>query len=357
MFTVSLLFVYFSLLGYLLLIGILYYNGIRIYSPVENGKHLKHIFVLFTLLGIYGAFTGDYPHFGQILHNLQYNRRYMTHMETIYVDIAKYVDYNYTLFRVSISILSYSLLYWILKINNCLDYRVLFFYAIFELQYAIEGRQQCSIYMFYLGVYLLLIRKHFLTGISLMALSLIFHKSGITALAILPFLVFKFNKRNLWLSIIMFPFIVYIENSLLNSYLSESDIELAGSNYFTASDFSRTITMKIVYVMRILLQYSIAIWLLRKTSWKRSKTGRISAKLLYGAMYITSALFFLNIDQLTPFDRSLRLWWIPMFVILAQTLHTHFKRNRFLIKTSFLYIIFSIGYALLVYRYQPNCYV
>jgi len=366
MFTISLLFVYTSLIFYLLTIGLLYFNASSLKTPVCNHKNVWRFFVMLAVIYVYGAFGGDYPHYGQIVSNIYRHSRYLSHFEDIYIDLAKYVEGDYVLFRVIIAITSFVSLYWIFKLTNRVDYRILFLYSIFEFMHAVEGRQQCSIYMFFLGLFILMtVRKRVLIlvlGLCLLILSSFLHKSGYLNYAVLAFLLFKFSKRNIIISLLLFPLVVKLENDVLSMILKSSDTDFAGAGYLTADDFSRTFVMQFIFTTRIIIQYLIAFWILSKVRTKynlnqASNLDLVNAKMLYGAMYISSALFFLDIDQLTLFDRSLRLWWIPSLILIGSIIKPQLTKNKFIFNLTLIYLFVSVMYILVAIRYQPKFYV
>lgn len=346
-----------SLTGYLLFVLIIFYYGLRKKTPVRNSQHLKWIFACMILLGVYSAFTGDYPHYAVIVSNVYHHSKYLTHFEEIYVNIVHFFNGDYTLFRLTVYSISFISLYYVLKATQCLDIRILLLYTCLELQAAIEGRQQCSYNIFYLGIALLLLKRKYILGIVFVFLSTLLHKSGIISFALLPFLFFRFNKRNILISFILFPFVVYLKNMVLMEILSDDSTEIAGSSYFNSEDFSRTIYMKICYYGVIWIQYALGIITLYKCLKSRFVADtNIWAPLLFGCMYISSALFFLDIEQSTPFYRSLRLWWLPMLFLMGKFINPSITKNKKIFLLSVCYITLNLLYLVLVYRYQPNYY-
>lgn len=362
MIVITSFFVYFSLFCYIMTTWLLFQNSLLLRQSVHNRSTAKYFIIILAVIYTYGAFGGDYPHYAEILSNLHHHKTNITHFEDLYVTLNTYLNGNYDLFRLCLAILSFVPLYWILKLTNRLDYRILFLYAVFEFPKAVEGRQQCAIYLFFLGLYILIKNHKALIGLILIITSWIFHKSGYICYALLPFVLFNFSKRNIFISILLFPLIVIFENNLLIHILNSPDNQFAGSSYLTAEAFSMTTAMKVIYYFRIALQYFLGIYLLKKffLIYKRDKylcIENISAKLLYGAIYISTLLFFIKIDQTTLFDRSLRIWWIPLLVLAGGIIKKRFINNKMILSISLITFLLSIAYILLIIRYQGNYYV
>lgn len=215
-----------------------------------------------------------------------------------------------------------------------------------------RGRQQIAIYLAMLGLILFLLKEKRTLAIILMVVSFFFHKSSILFPLILIFLAFPLNRRNVLLLLACMPFAILVENFLLKQLIA-SNAQFAGDDYLTMEAFSRTTAMSILQNGRSLFYYLIGIFIL----WKVGHAKNVHpfylsmAKVLFGAMYITTILLFLDIEQNTLFLRSMRYWRIPMLLCLPPILNTKFTKNTFLILCTLAIFIFALFYTVMMLRY------
>lgn len=348
-----------SFIGFVLIALILFAKSERTLRPYYNVpfKKIWWVFAVFTLLSVYGAFTGDYPSFKVIVEELNTRKSFLsyTHIEEVYAWIALAVKGNYDLWRLTIAIISYVSLYFCLKFTGTLNYRTLFLFSTWELWGAIMGRQQCSIYVLLLGLLLIWIKKKYLFGLLLVLISYFLHKGGMIGFSILPFLFVKINNKNLVLLAILFPVIISGEQ-LLVDYL-KTDENFSGRNYLEIDDFDRTIFNLIDYWCRVIGAYIFGIWiLLRFKKYKHIKWCNYTARFLLGAIYITSLLYFLPIEQKTPFDRSLRFWYLPILFLSSRAMHQKLDHNKFIIGLSWFNMLLVVLYMIMSFRGQAYLY-
>lgn len=320
-------------------------------------KKIWLVFVALIVLSVYGAFTGDYPSFKEIVEELTTRKSYLmfTHFEEVYIWLAQAVEGNYDLWRLGIALVSYTSLFFCLKLTGSLNYRTLFLFSTWELWGAVMGRQQCSTYILTLGLILIWTRRKYLFGFLFIILSLFLHKGGLIGLAILPFVFIKINKPNLIVLMIVFVIVASGEQILLD-YLKEDD-DFVGKNYLQIEDFDRTIFNLIDWWARVISIYIFGFWvLLRFRKYKHIKWCNYMARFLLGAMYVSSLIFFIPIEQRTPFERSLRLWYIPMFLLGVRAMNTRWDRNKLIIILSWFNMVMVILYMIMSFRGQIDKY-
>lgn len=364
MYKTSLALYYGSFLGYISIVIYVFIKAVLKKKPITNDYNLKYVITIFAIIAVWGAFTGDYPHYKEIVNNIHTRVRFLTHFEDIYIWIVDYVNGDYTLFRIFISSISFISLYWIFKLSACLDYRIVFLYSALEFMAAIEGRQQCCIYIFYLGIIICLEEKKRLLGLIFIIASSFFHKSFVINILLLPFLFIKINRKNILLLLIAFPFIVYLENMIVDRLMIDKTVSAMKSiNYLSNEDFSRTFAMEILYKTTLLTLYGIGFITLRKY-YIRRKNLYIKkdlllvhfARLLFGAVYISSLIYFLDINQSTPFARSIRLWFIPLLIVMSRQLRPRLLTNKLIVSLSLCYLLLQLLYTYMIYRYQATEY-
>lgn len=359
MYSIPVIFFWFSFLVFVLLVAFVYYNALTVRGPIRNSKSTDMYYVMFALLGVFGAFTGDFVSYGDEVARMATQQRYASHFEDIYIWFIKVTEGNYLAFRVFMSVMSYALLYWLLRLFNKSDLRVLFLYCALEYVFAIEGRQQINIYMFFLGVFLMIGRKKYIYGVLLVIVSYFFHKGGVFCSFLLPFLLFKLNARNLVIAMVLFPVIVIVENNILDWALGIRLRDMRGLTYLDAEDFSRTAAMKVVYYGRIAIQYVLALWALWKYVKFKDKVPKVYgyvASMLFGSIYLSSCLLLLDIEQMTLFDRSLRVSWMPIIILGAEFLKPRLGKNKLVLACCFSYLALSAAYTYLVSIYQSFYY-
>lgn len=348
-----------SFIGFVLTPIVLFAKSERTLRPPLNIplRRIWWVFVALILLSVFGAFTGDYPSFKIIVQELNTRRSYLsyTHFEEVYSWLALAVRGNYDLWRLGIALFSYISLYFCLKISGSLNYRTLFLFSTWELWGAVMGRQQCSIYILMLGLLLIWIKRKYFFGLLLIIASYFLHKGGMIGLTILPFIFIKVDNKNVILLAILFPILVSSEQ-LLVDYL-KNDEEFAGRNYLEIDDFDRTLFNQIDYWCRVISAYALGIWtMLRFKKYKHIKWCNYMARFLMGAIYVSSLLYFLPIDQKTPFDRSLRFWYLPFCLISSRAMHPKLDRNMFIIGLSWFNMLLVVLYMIMSFRGQAVLY-
>lgn len=348
-----------SFLAFILLPAFFQLKAEKTLNPPFNVplKKIWWVFVALILLSVYGAFTGDYPSFKEIVEELYTRKSYLsyTHLEEVYVWLANAVEGNYDLWRLGIALVSYTSLFFCLKLTGSLNYRTLFLFSTWELWGAVMGRQQCSIYVLILGLILIWTQRKYLFGFLLIILSLFLHKGGLIGLAILPFVFIKINKPNITVLLIVFAIIASGEQILLD-YLKEDD-DFVGKNYLEIEDFDRTIFNLIDWWARVVSTYLFGFWVLFKfQKYKRIKWCNYMSRFLLGAMYVSSLIFFIPIEQRSPFDRSLRLWYIPIILLATRAMNKKWDRNIFIIILSWFNMVMVILYMIMSLRGQIDKY-
>lgn len=323
--------------------------------PVKN-SNITLLYFSFVLLGIFGAFTGDFPTLIIILNEIYAYPNYLTHLEPIYVWICEFVKGDIYLWRCFIAIISFTSFFFILKESKTFNYLSLLIFGCVELFNVINGRQQCSIFIFFLG-FIIFLKNNKILGIILILISIFFHKSGFLSLLLLSLIAIKLSKRKLIFSLATFPIMVIIENIIFKKYFLTSDEIVAGSAYFTAEDFDRSFLGTINYYGRIFLAYMISILTIYKV--RKIPLNNINcylSRFLFWSIYATSLLYFLPIKQMTLFDRSMQLWWIPVIILANSFIRPEFRKNRAFIGLVMSYFILTIMYLVLSYRYQSFYY-
>lgn len=324
-------------------------------GPIHNEKSvpLRWLFIVcMVLLSVFAQFTGDYVGYKNIVNSVFSQIRFIAHFEDVYVWIIHAVTGNYELFRLVIALLTYIPLYYIFAKARIFDPRIIFFFCVWDLWNALEGRQQIAIYLAMLGLILLLLKEKKILGLVLIAVSFFFHKSSMMFPLILVALAFSLNRRNVLICLAFLPVAVVLENTLLKHILA-SNAQFAGDAYLTMEAFGRTTAMSILQNGRTLLYYMVAIFIIVKMMKAKNVHPfyRAMSKILFGAVYISTVLLFLDIEQNTLFLRSIRYWRIPMLCCLPVIMEKKFYKNSYLIICTFGIFFFALLYTLVMMRY------
>lgn len=164
-------------------------------------------------------------------------------LEALYYSLARFVGYNYLLFRFLVwggtAALSY-LLGKRLGVNKNL---YLFFYIIIALDIFSFQRGSLAMAMGFLGYSYIIkpLRHHrlisIILGISLIVLSTLFHKSAYFFIPVFLLSFIRFNKRRLVLLMIAAPFMIYMVNAYLSDFLLNMGTDGAVLNATAMQDY------------------------------------------------------------------------------------------------------------------------
>ena len=319
----------------------------------EKSVPLRWLFILcMVLLSVYAQFTGDYVGYKDIVNSIFSQIRFIPHFEDVYVWIIHAVTGDYEMFRLVIALLTYIPIYFIFTKARIFDPRIIFFFCVWDLWNALEGRQQIAIYLAMLGLIMLLLKQKKILALALIVVSFFFHKSSIMFPLMLLALAFNLNRRNVFIALAFLPAAVLLENTLLKHILS-SNAQFAGDAYLTMEAFGRTTAMSILQNGRTVLYYMVAVFIIVRMMKAKDVHPfyRAMAKVLFGAVYLSTVLIFLDIEQNTLFLRSIRYWRIPMLCCLPVVMNKKFYKNSYLIICSLGIFFFALLYTLMMMRY------
>ena len=202
-----------------ILISLLY-----ITYKVNQGKYYPRLlykcyFLLFIYLGTYAYFTGDYAHYQHEISRLSTNPLNPTHMEFVYIFLAKWVNGDYTLWRLHVFVTMFLLLGYLLKLTRTNNFQTLFWYSLFILPDAVGGRCPIAITAYFIAV-VYLSRRKYLQGFFFAILGAFMHKTILPILLFLPFSRIKINSKLFVLSYPLFLIVGITFNRYLIDYLA-----------------------------------------------------------------------------------------------------------------------------------------
>lgn len=335
---------------YIYITFILLLCSCRISSTIQshNSNLILLFFFIFIFIGTFATFTGDYLGYQEFINDVIIEKSNIN-MEAIYIDLVKITEGNIHLFRFVIFIITFILLYYLLKITNNLDLRIIFIYAAIELLTAIDGRQQISIYLFLIGC-IIIWKYHFrITGMILIITCVYFHKSAFFLLLGIPFIFINFTKTRKYLLFIIFPVLVYTFKYLFNYIIIANELEFLGDTYLKQESISFLPTMIILLITKPILIMSLSLWVLYKSKLDYApKYINNIYRWLFGIVYINCIIAFLPIENyIIIYERFLRPQVMAAILILPYCIKPKLTKNLILLFFLFAIFFYANSYIIL----------
>ena len=239
----------------------------------QNYSLLLFIFLALSLLGLQ---TGDYFSYinlvkeasGVLSSNPDYEG-YITHMEPIYNYLAYIVGGNYMLWRLIVFGSSFIIVFYFAKKLGYNFYYFLFYFTILCLSGFLVGRMYWGLALFFGAIALFREEKKW-WALLLCVCAAFAHKSLYILPALIPFAFLRFNKKFVFVSVIIFFLMSFLLTRLFGdlSVLSYFIVDLDKSimtyteSEITGSVFGYSIGERIVYVSKFiagcLIYFSLA---------------------------------------------------------------------------------------------------
>jgi hypothetical protein len=215
----------------ILAVMVLYFVLMSIYKPaytrngmIKTSRSKAGVILLFVFC-LFSVQDTDYFHYMDCLNMLKYGVK--THLEDVYAEIAEFVDYSNLWFRTVVwgSALSIFLLS-VKHLGIKMDVVLFFFVTIFITKFS-YARVSLAMAMGMCG-YALLVKPlnnkalSFPLGITIIACSLMFHKSAIFWIAVFCCSVIKLNKQRMIILLVLYPLCAYIFQKYAVQYFMKS---------------------------------------------------------------------------------------------------------------------------------------
>lgn len=322
----------------------------KISTPIQNNNSvlIKLIFLYFIIIGTFATFTGDYLGYQEFINDVIIEKSNIN-MEPIYIWLVEITKGDINTFRFIIYFITFILLYYLLKITNNLDSRIIFIYATIELLTAIDGRQQISIYLFFIGNILIWKYRKYITGIFLVIICIFIHKSALYLFIGLPFIFIRFTKLKSILLLILFPFLTYLFIFIFNLITEQIDSNFIGSIYLNQEEESFLPTMTILLMTKPILIMTLSIWTIYKIKLDNAPLYiHYIYRWLYGIIYINCIISFLPIENyIIIYERFLRSQVIAIILILPYCIKPKLLNNIFFIILTFIIFFYMNSYIVL----------
>lgn len=321
------------LIDFLFFLILLYLNSSR-FKYRKTGvrldlrsKYRELILILILLFCIYNKTEGDYFHYKEILEEETSSSIHNSHLEIPYKFIISLIGNNYFLFRFIIwgaSLFFISRIFSVLKINNNNSW---FCFIVFSLIAFAYVRASMGITLFYLGYTICLYKKEIITkilGLSLLILSLLFHKSIIFLLAvgiIAPLI--RFNRITIFFSLIAFPFIVrFLNGSILSIFFAFQDLK--GIGYLTQESVGMGLAgnIRLVFIITGVVLSLYPFYHLKKKGYiPILKTDRIYFNFIYLLFYGSFILMFFSFGMVEFVSRIREMAYIPLTILVSNNIN------------------------------------
>ncbi|MEA5099158.1 MAG: EpsG family protein [Bacteroidales bacterium] len=329
-------------------------------------------FVIKTLIFIFFIFSfwgGDWFNYYEAIIEMKLygsNFELLTGYESLelpYWYIARFVNYNYILFRIvvwgSIFILVFKTQKR-LELDNNIFLISFVFISMLLLSYA---RVSLAMSLAFYG-YSFIVKpkinsklRSYILGLLFIISSLFFHKSAIFLLVIFPLSLFKLSKKTIFLSFMLFPVLIFIIKTTGFDYImnksidDESIINLrSAQEYLNADDYQYGVGM---YISNILL-YSVfyfSFWIILRHvfSEKYCNMPKHVQKYTNAVFWIIlfSSIFLFTGTISVFYYRLLYFSVIPLsfFVAYIMSQNIDFNLSRILIIVSIIWSFYMVSYS------------
>lgn len=346
------------LLSFEILITIISFWYIRKKRKYSKGNNLimALLVILFTFFAISYCTTSDY-----------YSYRYRVQialvwgsMELVPQTIATLVNGNYDLFRAIIfgsATLCVVICSKIFKANVVL---VLLLWFSFFFDRTFYARATLAAAVYFVGIFLASKKNKFYTafGIMIALSSFYFHRQMIIAIAALPMLFIKVNRKNILpVAFVFFVFAIFIGLYAKNNPSIFVDEEENGiiadkiKGYIESTESGRFDRFTFIGFIQLIFQYFCyycPVYYISKTILRHQKLMSKSIMKVYNILLCLVAIatvFFVIFGQNnTFFYRTLYLSFIPNSILLVKLYYNRFLSRKTLMKVMIYFLIFHTSF-------------
>lgn len=325
-------------------------------------KKLWFYMMLFIVYATYGNHFGDYFGYDEMIMNYGKTPWFDVgvHMEPQYYYLAKIVNGNPLLWRLTIGCISFIGLGFFLKQSDMNNYPTLLFFAVASLFWAAGHRGWWGIIYFFFGVYLCFYKKK-LWYLIFCFVVLYSHASHIAMLCLLPLAFFRFNKYIAIIAIAsMFGFTAVFHDYFNSFLMSGMEDEYAAEkiNAYTAQGGNKFLGDSIGEILQNVTSKGPSFVFLFYLFWKMicdksfrlrmSREVNALSNISFG-LSITSVLFILmNMNSGTFSTRLFTMASFPIMLI-APSILTKDKRKYYMKYIKWRWISIELTYFFALY--------
>lgn len=311
-------------------------------------------FLILFLLIVFGEFSGDYQGYAEILDKFSESDEVASNFEPFFIWLTKATNYEITLFRSVIGLVTIVAVYYSFKLYKELNIPSILLFTLIPF-YLLSNviRQGMAISICLLGLFLFFNNKKKLLSLLLIIASLFLHKSIILVIPTFFFLLIPFTKKNIILLLILLFPLIYLENRIL-VYITDTLLgngSLMTYMTITSSEIA-TIFVKIMDFVFIAIILTFA-YLSLKRIYKFNKTNKsksllLLTRLLFGSCYMYVVYCGLDLGTNVVANRFAPFMYIPLVIVMMKAFGIGILKKQ---KITSLLIIYFIFINLQIYRW------
>lgn len=295
---------------------------------------LKQAYTLYVfyiiIFCVFDKADGDFFHYKEQVAYLYKSPGLATGLEEIYVWLISKVGFSYYLFRLVVWGSAVIILTRFLKhiqLNNTVTIWCFLLFALVNFSYA---RVSLGLIICFYGYILLYEKKHKLStiyGLTLMLISLYFHKTIFILFFLCVLSTFvKISKKTIFIAIILFPVLVFLMNYYVSDifyYLEEGSTE---ARYLSAENEGKGLAAKMLDYLRFIpIIIILLLYLKQLLKYPRLYPSYIERLfvLIVLILYLSSVLSFLNIGSAAISYRIRNMALLPVSILIGYYMNNH----------------------------------
>lgn len=344
------------LVGYLLL---RYIYKPAISNNIISNRQQKIGLFLIIIICLFAIQDTDYYHYKTAL--LAMSKGAILHFEDVYYSIGEMVSYNYLLFRLVVWGSAFTFFCWSVKRLNVTLLVALFFFVTMYLTKFSYARASLAMSIGLFG-YTFLVKPislkwiSYLLGGSIVATSLLFHKSAIFMIPVYMLSLFKINKFTIGVALIMFPIGYYLISEYGIALLMGADdsdaIANSAQSYLMDDVEKKGIAIIIQRILErvpyYIILYIIICSIINKTyallpSYQRSVFNLVIYVIAFSSLF----LFNYTVNTEVLYYRFLYYSILPLSVVLPilLTITWHPKMLKLAYTMGFYATVYTVLYS------------
>lgn len=339
-----------------------------VYKRTRSNIYVLFGAVLMIIFCFFSFYDTDYYHYKSLIDKMSRNATYSSHMEDLYESLAKSINYSYNWFRIIVWGSASLILIRIFK-NLKLDLGVgIYIFSMIFLLIFGYARVSLGMSIAFWGYSILVTRHYFhekIVGISIIAISMYFHKSMFFIVPIFIASLVRFNRKAIFITLICFIAAVYVGTSYgLFYFIDNTNSEVIDANAaqrYASSTFSihgiggmlKTILYRAVYY----LTPSLIVYIILKRDYKTlpDNIKRFMNCTLLIVVFTSIFLFNLGANSDLIYTRLLYFAMIPSSVSLTYiycSMPKYSKYAAIIILIGMLATTYDISYKFYLTFYQ-----
>lgn len=334
-------------------------------------KYINWIWVLIVIFCVYAGWDTDYEHYYAIFEDLinEPTAAFTTHLEVVYVFIIKYLCFeNYSVFRLIIWGIAIILTRSTLKLFNINNSLSICIFILFNLLYFSYARVSLAIALFLYGYALLIRASKFklynrIVGILCLLSSIIFHKSCMFLIILLPLSFIPLSSSRIIILLIILPIISNITNISINNFIDYLDqdkdllkVQSAAQDYSNNPIIATYGLPGIVILILEKCSYLYGLYITWRYLYSRKmitieKGIRPLFNISFLLFYLSLVFMICNIGYVLE-RRVLLMSYLPLFYCISYYFYKNFKLKEFIFfsLSSFSFSLLKLCYFYYIYK-------